>query len=74
MKIGVIGSGVVGKTLAAGFLKHGHAVTIGTREAGKLKDWAAEHPSARKSPASPRQPLSAKSSSSPSAGRWRSTR
>jgi predicted dinucleotide-binding enzyme len=47
MKIGVIGSGVVGKTLAAGFLKHGHAVTIGTREAAKLRDWAAEHPGAK---------------------------
>jgi predicted dinucleotide-binding enzyme len=47
MKIGVIGSGVVGKTLAAGFLKHGHAVTIGTREAGKLKDWAAQHKAAK---------------------------
>lgn len=43
MKIGVVGSGSVGKTLAAGFLKHGHAVTIGTREAAKLKEWAAEH-------------------------------
>ncbi len=44
MKIGVIGSGVVGQTLAAGFLKHGHAVAIGTREPAKLKDWAAKHP------------------------------
>jgi hypothetical protein len=47
MKIGVIGSGVVGKTLAAGFLKHGHAVTIGTRDAGKLKDWAGQHKGAK---------------------------
>ena len=47
MKIGVIGSGVVGKTLAAGFLKHDHTVTIGTREAGKLKDWAAQHKGAK---------------------------
>ena len=47
MKIGVIGSGVVGKTLAAGFLKHGHAVTIGTREASKLKDWASQHKAAK---------------------------
>jgi predicted dinucleotide-binding enzyme len=47
MKIGIIGSGVVGKTLAAGFMKHGHAVTIGTREAGKLKDWAAQHKGAK---------------------------
>ena len=47
MKIGVIGSGAVGKTLAAGFLKRGHAVTIGTREAAKLRDWATEHPTAK---------------------------
>jgi len=42
MKIGVVGSGSVGKTLAAGFVKHGHAVTIGAREPSKLKDWAAQ--------------------------------
>jgi len=42
MKVGVIGSGVVGQTLAAGFLKHGHEVAIGTREPAKLKDWAAK--------------------------------
>ena len=46
MKIGVIGSGVVGQTLAAGFLKHGHAVAIGTRDPGKLEDWAAKNPGA----------------------------
>lgn len=34
-KIGVIGSGVVGQTLANGFLKHGYEVTIGTNDAGK---------------------------------------
>ena len=28
MKVGIIGSGVVGQTLAAGFLKHGHQVEI----------------------------------------------
>ena len=44
MKIGIIGSGVVGQTLAAGFLKHGHEVEIGTRDAAKLKDWSAKHP------------------------------
>ena len=43
MKVGVIGSGIVGQTLAAGFLKHGHEVEIGTREPAKLKDWAAKH-------------------------------
>jgi len=43
MKVGVIGSGVVAQTLAAGFLKHGHQVAIGTREASKLADWSAKH-------------------------------
>jgi predicted dinucleotide-binding enzyme len=46
MKIGIIGSGVVGQTLAAGFLKHGHEVEIGTRDPAKLKDWSAKHPGA----------------------------
>ena len=41
MKVGIIGSGVVGQTLAAGFLKHGHQVEIGTRDPAKLKDWSA---------------------------------
>jgi 8-hydroxy-5-deazaflavin:NADPH oxidoreductase len=44
MKVGVIGSGVVGQTLAAGFLKHGHEVAVGTRDPGKLKDFASKHP------------------------------
>jgi 8-hydroxy-5-deazaflavin:NADPH oxidoreductase len=44
MKIGILGSGDVGKTLAAGFLKHGHAVTIGTRAPGKLAEWAEKNP------------------------------
>lgn len=39
-KIGVIGSGEVGQTLALGFLKHGHEVMIGTRHPSKLGDWA----------------------------------
>ncbi len=47
MRIGVIGSGVVGQTLAAGFLKHGHAVTIATREPARLTDWRAKHAGAR---------------------------
>jgi len=47
MKIGVIGSGVVGQTLAAGFVKHGHEVVIGTREPAKLKQWVEKHPSAK---------------------------
>lgn len=31
MKIGILGSGVVGQTLGAGFLQYGHAVMMGTR-------------------------------------------
>ncbi len=44
MKIGVIGSGVVAQTLATGFLKHGHQVTMGTRDAAKLAAWRAANP------------------------------
>jgi 8-hydroxy-5-deazaflavin:NADPH oxidoreductase len=40
MKIGVLGSGEVAQVLASGFLKHGHAVTVGTRDSSKLSDWA----------------------------------
>ena len=43
MKVGIIGSGAVGQTLAAGFVKHGHTVEIGTREPAKLKDWSAKN-------------------------------
>jgi 8-hydroxy-5-deazaflavin:NADPH oxidoreductase len=45
MKVGIIGSGVVGQTLAAGFVKHGHQVAIGTRDPAKLKDWLGKNPS-----------------------------
>jgi predicted dinucleotide-binding enzyme len=31
MRIGVLGSGIVGRTLGAGFVKHGHQVKLGTR-------------------------------------------
>lgn len=44
MKIGILGSGVVAKTLATGFLKHGHSVTVGTRDASKLAEWRAGNP------------------------------
>jgi predicted dinucleotide-binding enzyme len=40
MKVGILGSGDVGKALAGGFLKHGHEVMIGTRSPDKLKEWA----------------------------------
>jgi predicted dinucleotide-binding enzyme len=47
MKVGILGSGDVAKALAAGFLKHGHQVVLGTRDQGKLGDWLAEHREAR---------------------------
>ncbi len=47
MKVGILGSGDVGKTLAAGFLKHGHAVMIGTRTPDKLAEWAQKNPGGR---------------------------
>jgi 8-hydroxy-5-deazaflavin:NADPH oxidoreductase len=47
MKVGVLGSGSVAQTLAAGFLKHGHDTMIGTRDKSKLADWAHANPKAR---------------------------
>jgi predicted dinucleotide-binding enzyme len=41
-KIGVIGSGSVGETLADGFLAAGHAVMRGSREPTKMADWRAK--------------------------------
>ncbi len=38
-KIGIIGSGIVAKTLGAGFLKHGHQVMLGTSNPSKLEEW-----------------------------------
>ena len=46
MQIGILGSGAVAKTLANGFLQHGHAVTLGTRTPDKLADWHKANPSA----------------------------
>jgi Predicted dinucleotide-binding enzymes len=39
MKIGILGSGVVAQTLGTGFLKNGHEVRLGTRDAPKLAEW-----------------------------------
>lgn len=39
MKIGILGSGNVGQQLANGFLRTGHEIKIGTRDAVKLNDW-----------------------------------
>jgi predicted dinucleotide-binding enzyme len=47
MKIGIIGSGVVARTLASGFLKHKHEVAIGSRDAAKLAEWAKQNATAR---------------------------
>jgi len=47
MNIGILGSAVVAQTLAAGFLKHGHDVMLGTRNPGKLGEWRSTHPQAR---------------------------
>ena len=47
MKVGILGSGDVAKALAGGFIKHGHQVTLGTRDTGKLKDFLAQHKGAQ---------------------------
>jgi predicted dinucleotide-binding enzyme len=47
MNIGILGSGIVAQTLGTGFLKHGHAVLLGTRDATKLTAWRSAHSGAR---------------------------
>ena len=42
LKIGVLGSGSAGRTLANGFLDHAHRVMIGSRTPDKLRDWLRE--------------------------------
>lgn len=39
--VGVIGSGIVGQVLAAGFARHGFATMIGSRNPGNLAEWSA---------------------------------
>ena len=48
MKVGVLGSGTVGQTLGAGFLKHGHQVMLGTRDPKKpdVQKWICDTPGA----------------------------
>jgi predicted dinucleotide-binding enzyme len=41
VRIGVLGSGDVGRALAKGFIALGHEVKIGSRDPDKLSDWAA---------------------------------
>lgn len=40
MKVGILGSGAVAKALGDGFIKHGHQVMLGSRDPGKVADWA----------------------------------
>lgn len=47
MKVGILGSGGVAKTLAAGFLKHDYEVMVGSRTPEKLADWAKQQPNAK---------------------------
>jgi predicted dinucleotide-binding enzyme len=44
MKIGILGTGDVGRALGTGFVKHGHEVRIGSRQAGneKAEKWRQE--------------------------------
>jgi predicted dinucleotide-binding enzyme len=49
MKVGILGSGDVAKSLAGGFIKHGHQVMLGTRDTGKLKDFVAQNTGAQTS-------------------------
>lgn len=49
MKIGIIGSGIVGRVLASAFLKEGHDVMIGTRDVSKdeVVQWKSENPAGK---------------------------
>ncbi|HYN10467.1 MAG TPA: NAD(P)-binding domain-containing protein [Vicinamibacterales bacterium] len=38
-RFGILGSGAVGQTLASGLVKHGYEARVGSRTAGKLKDF-----------------------------------
>jgi predicted dinucleotide-binding enzyme len=44
MRVGILGSGDVGKSLAAGFVRHGHQAMLGTRNPGRVEAWASQHP------------------------------
>jgi predicted dinucleotide-binding enzyme len=42
VRVGILGSGDVGRALATGFISVGHDVKIGTRDASKLDGWLGE--------------------------------
>ena len=43
MKMGVLGSGMVGQAISARLVELGHEVMIGTRDSNKLSEWHASH-------------------------------
>ncbi len=43
MKVGILGSGGVAQTLAAGFVRHGHEAMLGTRDPRKVDDWLSQN-------------------------------
>src|SRR6476469_9611271 len=49
MKIGIIGSGMVGQVLAVGFLNEGHDVMLSSRDSSKkeLVQWQGKNPSGK---------------------------
>ena len=47
MKIGILGSGDVAKSLAKGFLSRGHEVMLGSRDTAKLREWIEQDGSAK---------------------------
>ena len=47
MNVGIIGSGIVAQTLGGGFLRHGHAVMLGTRDPKKLATWQSQNSGGR---------------------------
>ena len=49
MKAGVLGSGIVGRVLGSGLLKHGYDAMLGTRDTKKteVQDWLRENPAAK---------------------------
>jgi 8-hydroxy-5-deazaflavin:NADPH oxidoreductase len=47
MKVGILGSAAVARTLGSGFRKHGDDVMLGSRDPAALQEWAAGHPGVR---------------------------
>ena len=46
-KVGILGSGQVSQTLAAGFINHGYDVMLGSRDSSKLDTWQQKNSRAR---------------------------